>query len=233
MRGKQISETLGFGGRREKEHKKGNEEAEVNIDTLGKISNISKLSRDLEASDLNGLGCANHTPSTSLVYQAGSPSTSKVGIALDIVEKMCEAGFTLSTEVLQCILQICEESYEYILVHRIYSIICRYHLELNGEICRRLVHFFVRMKDFEGAYRMIADLEDMNFKPTTNMYNAIMAGYFREKNIRGGLRVLNQMRGANVKPDSHTFYYLIQNCETEEDIIKNLHIPPALAFVTS
>ena len=28
------------------------------------------------------------------------------------------------------------------------------------------------------------------------------------------------MRGANVKPDSHTFYYLIQNCETEEDIIK-------------
>ncbi|KHN46552.1 Pentatricopeptide repeat-containing protein, mitochondrial [Glycine soja] len=73
---------------------------------------------------------------------------------------------------------------------------------------------------FEGAYRMIADLEDMNFKPTTNMYNAIMAGYFREKNIRGGLRVLNQMRGANVKPDSHTFYYLIQNCETEEDIIK-------------
>ncbi|XP_028237932.1 pentatricopeptide repeat-containing protein At4g04790, mitochondrial-like isoform X2 [Glycine soja] len=144
----------------------------------------------------------------------------KVGIALDIVEKMCEAGFTLSTEVLQCILQICEESYEYILVHRIYSIICRYHLELNGEICRRLVHFFVRMKDFEGAYRMIADLEDMNFKPTTNMYNAIMAGYFREKNIRGGLRVLNQMRGANVKPDSHTFYYLIQNCETEEDIIK-------------
>ncbi|KAG4108892.1 hypothetical protein GLYMA_U031131v4 [Glycine max] len=144
----------------------------------------------------------------------------KVGVALDIVEKMCEAGFTLSTEVLQYILQICEESYEYVLVHQIYSIICHYHLELNGEICRCLVHFFVRMKDFEGAFRMIADLEDMNFKPTTNVYNAIMAGYFREKNISGVLRVLKKMRGANVKPDSQTFSYLIRNCEKEEDIMK-------------
>ncbi|KAG4967983.1 hypothetical protein JHK82_033688 [Glycine max] len=101
---------------------------------------------------------------------------------------MCEAGFTLSTEVLQYILQICEESYEYVL--------------------------------FEGAFRMIADLEDMNFKPTTNMYNAIMAGYFREKNISGVLRVLKKMRGANVKPDSQTFSYLIRNCEKEEDIMK-------------
>ncbi|XP_040863643.1 pentatricopeptide repeat-containing protein At4g04790, mitochondrial isoform X2 [Glycine max] len=76
------------------------------------------------------------------------------------------------------------------------------------------------MKDFEGAFRMIADLEDMNFKPTTNMYNAIMAGYFREKNISGVLRVLKKMRGANVKPDSQTFSYLIRNCEKEEDIMK-------------
>ena len=47
----------------------------------------------------------------------------QVGIALDIVEKMCEAGFTLSTEVLQCILQICEESYEYILVYTTSSLV--------------------------------------------------------------------------------------------------------------
>ena len=44
----------------------------------------------------------------------------QVGVALDIVEKMCEAGFTLSTEVLQYILQICEESYEYVLVYYIF-----------------------------------------------------------------------------------------------------------------
>ncbi|KAK7262647.1 hypothetical protein RJT34_30222 [Clitoria ternatea] len=144
----------------------------------------------------------------------------KVDVALDIVENMCEAGFILSTEVLQSILHICEDSYEYILVHRIYSIICRYHLKLNGEICRCLVHFCVRMKDFEGSYKMIGDLQEMNYKVTASMYNAIMAGYFREKNISGGLRVLKHMQGADVKPDSQTFFYLISNCETEEDIIK-------------
>jgi len=40
----------------------------------------------------------------------------QVGDALDIVEQMCDAGFNLSTGVLQFILQICEESFEYILV---------------------------------------------------------------------------------------------------------------------
>ncbi|KAK8471692.1 hypothetical protein PHAVU_003G295700 [Phaseolus vulgaris] len=144
----------------------------------------------------------------------------KVGDALDIVEQMCNAGFYLSTGVLQFILQICEESYEYILVYQIHSIVCRYHLELNGEIARCLVHFCVRIKDFEGAYKIIGDLEEMNFKPTTNMYNAIMAGYFREKNISDGLRVLKHMQVANVQPDSQTFCYLIHNCETEEDIMK-------------
>jgi len=33
---------------------------------------------------------------------------------------------------------------------------------------------------FEGAYKIIGDLEEMNVKLKTNMYNAIMAGYFRE-----------------------------------------------------
>ncbi|WVZ03396.1 hypothetical protein V8G54_024202 [Vigna mungo] len=112
----------------------------------------------------------------------------QVGDALDIVEQMCDAGFNLSTDVLQFILQICEESFEYIW--------------------------------FEGAYKIIGDLEEMNVKLTANMFNAIMAGYFREKNISAGLRVLKHMQGANVNPDSQTFSYLINNCETEEDIMK-------------
>lgn len=40
----------------------------------------------------------------------------QVDVALDIVDKMCQAGFELSTHVLQSILQICEEAYDYILV---------------------------------------------------------------------------------------------------------------------
>ncbi|KAL1363219.1 hypothetical protein HN51_011404 [Arachis hypogaea] len=144
----------------------------------------------------------------------------KVDVALDLVDNMCEAGFTLSTRMLQSILHICEETYEHILVYRIYSIIQRFHLKLNGEICRCLVNFCVRVKDFKGAYKMVDDLEKMNFKPNTAMYNAIMAGYFREKNISGALRVLKHMQDANVNPDVQTFSYLISNCETEEDIIK-------------
>ncbi|XP_057752702.1 pentatricopeptide repeat-containing protein At4g04790, mitochondrial-like [Arachis stenosperma] len=144
----------------------------------------------------------------------------KVDVALDLVDNMCEAGFTLSTRMLQSILHICEETYEHILGYRIYSIIQRFHLKLNGEICRCLVNFCVRVKDFKGAYKMVDDLEKMNFKPTTAMYNAIMAGYFREKNISGALRVLKHMQDANVNPDVQTFSYLISNCETEEDIIK-------------
>ncbi|XP_022634393.1 pentatricopeptide repeat-containing protein At4g04790, mitochondrial isoform X3 [Vigna radiata var. radiata] len=158
--------------------------------------------------------------SNFIVSYAVSIPNLAVGDALDIVEQMCDAGFNLSTDVLQFILQICEESFEYIWVHRIHSIICRYHLELNGEICRCLVHFCVRIKDFEGAYKIICDLEEMNVKLTANMFNAIMAGYFREKNINAGLRVLKHMQGANVDPDSQTFSYLINNCETEEDIVK-------------
>ncbi|CAJ1978735.1 unnamed protein product [Sphenostylis stenocarpa] len=115
--------------------------------------------------------------------------------ALDIVETMCDAGFNLSTQLLQLILQTCEKSHEYNLID-----------DLRIE--------------FACAYKIIDDLEEMSFKPTTNMYNAIMAGYYREKNISGGLRVLKYMQGANVKPDSQTFSYLINNCETEEDIIK-------------
>ncbi|KAG5106010.1 hypothetical protein JHK82_042980 [Glycine max] len=53
------------------------------------------------------------------IFHATSLKVEQVGIALDIEEKMCEAGFTLSTEVLQCVLQICEESYEYILVNEL------------------------------------------------------------------------------------------------------------------
>ena len=33
---------------------------------------------------------------------------------------------------------------------------------------------------FNGAYDMLKESEKMNFTPTASMYNAIMAGYFRE-----------------------------------------------------
>lgn len=44
----------------------------------------------------------------------------QVDAALDIVDKMCEAGYMVSTHMLQSILQICEETYDYILVRSIW-----------------------------------------------------------------------------------------------------------------
>ncbi|KAL2331576.1 hypothetical protein Fmac_019157 [Flemingia macrophylla] len=144
----------------------------------------------------------------------------KVHVALDIVDEMCEAGLTLSVKVLHSILQICDKTSEYNLVHRIFSTICRYNLESNNETFRSMIDLFLKMKDLEGACKMLDNLEELNLKPTAEMYNVIMAECFREKNISGGVRVLEHMQCADIKPNSQTFSYLIRNSKTEEDIVK-------------
>ncbi|KAJ7981613.1 Pentatricopeptide repeat-containing protein [Quillaja saponaria] len=144
----------------------------------------------------------------------------KLHMVLDIVDEMCQAGLTLSIEVLNSILRVTEETYEFNLVHRIYSMICRHNLKSNNETFRSMIYLHVRMKDFVGAYNMLDDLEKMSSIPTASLYNTIMAGYFRERNISSGLMVLKQMERADVKPDSQTFSCLISNCENEEGIIK-------------
>ncbi|XVF70531.1 hypothetical protein PTKIN_Ptkin11bG0169000 [Pterospermum kingtungense] len=144
----------------------------------------------------------------------------KVHFALDIIEQMCEVGLSLSIETLHGLLHATEESYEFNLVWRIYSLICRHDLKPNTETFRSMISLCVRMKDFDGAYTMLNDLKKLNLTPTTSIYNTIMAGYFREKNSRGALMVLKHMEREDVKPDSQTFSYLIGNCDSEEDITK-------------
>ncbi|KHN36727.1 Pentatricopeptide repeat-containing protein, mitochondrial [Glycine soja] len=144
----------------------------------------------------------------------------EVHVALDIVDEMCEAGLTLSTKALHSILQICDDTSEYNLVHRIFSTIRHYNLESDDETFRSMIDFFLKMKDIEGAYKMLDDLEELNLKLTPGMYNAIMAECFQEKNISDGVRVLEHMQCADVKPDSQTFSCLISNSETKEDIAK-------------
>lgn len=144
----------------------------------------------------------------------------KVHVALDIVNEMCESGLTLSTKVLHSILRICDETSEYNLVHRILSILRHYNLESNDETFRSMIDLFLKMKDLEGAYKMLDELEELNFKPTAGMYNVIMGECFREKNISDGVKVLEYMQCADIKPDSQTFSYLISNSTTVEDIEK-------------
>jgi len=47
----------------------------------------------------------------------------QVNVALDIVNEMCEAGLTLSTDVLHSMLQICDDTSEYNLVRPIFHTI--------------------------------------------------------------------------------------------------------------
>ncbi|KAK4355281.1 hypothetical protein RND71_024252 [Anisodus tanguticus] len=146
----------------------------------------------------------------------------KVHAALDMVDQMFEAGLTLPLETFNSILEACDKSREYNLVHRIYSMILRHDIKPNSETFRIMINMTVRTKDFEGAYGMLKDLEKFNVIPTTNMYNAIMAGYFREKDTHAALKVLKQMEDANMKPDSQTFSYLISNCTSGDNISKFL-----------
>ncbi|KAJ0102362.1 hypothetical protein Patl1_04320 [Pistacia atlantica] len=144
----------------------------------------------------------------------------KVHVALDIVDEMFEAGLTSSTSTLNSILITCEDNYEFTLVQRVYSMICNHNLKPNSETFRSMISLSVKMKDFDGAYAMLGDVEKMNLMPNANMYNAIMAGYYRQKDMAGALKVLKQMEKADVKPNSQTFSYLIQNCSNEKDIVK-------------
>ncbi|XP_048330398.2 pentatricopeptide repeat-containing protein At4g21880, mitochondrial isoform X1 [Ziziphus jujuba] len=66
-------------------------------------------------------------------------------------------------------------------VHRVYSVICHQNLKPISETFRLMITLCIKMKDFDGAYGMLNDLEKMNLKPTANMYNALLGGYFREK----------------------------------------------------
>lgn len=144
----------------------------------------------------------------------------KVHVALDIIDQMCEAGLTLSIDMLHSILHASEQSYDFNLVRQIRSIISQHDLKPTSETFRSMISLSVKMKDFEGAYSMLCDMKEMNLTPTACMYNAIMAGYFREKNIKSGLMVLKQMELEDIKPDSQTFSYLINNCDREEDVVK-------------
>ncbi|XP_047271586.1 pentatricopeptide repeat-containing protein At4g21880, mitochondrial isoform X6 [Capsicum annuum] len=154
-------------------------------------------------------------------YTTSIPSLA-VHAALDMVDLMFEGGMKLSLETLNSILEACDKSCEYQLVHRIYSLILRHDIKPNCETFRIMINMTVRSKDFEGAYGMLKDLEKFNVRPTPGMYNAIMAGYFREKDTRAALEVLKKMDDANVKADSQTFTYLIGNCSSEDDISKFL-----------
>ncbi|KAJ6887042.1 hypothetical protein NC651_027408 [Populus alba x Populus x berolinensis] len=154
-----------------------------------------------------------------IVYSCNSL---KVHHAIDMVDELCEEGFTISINTIHSMLNASEASLDFNLVQRIYSLI--YHLDLTptNETFRRMIGLSVKMKDFDGAIGLLNDLKKLNMTPTAGMYNAIMDGYFQEKNMSGALMVLEQM--ADVKPDSATYSCLISNCDNEDQITKTINV---------
>ncbi|KAJ0984463.1 hypothetical protein J5N97_002819 [Dioscorea zingiberensis] len=144
----------------------------------------------------------------------------KVDVALNIVDHMCQSGLNVPIETLHPILHATEQGGELDLVHSIYPVMCCHSLKPKEETLKSMITLYVKIKDFEGAYNLLTNAQEMNQPLTTSMYNAIIAGHFREKNYNGALMVLKQMEEADVKPDSETFSYLISNCKRQEDIVK-------------
>lgn len=149
-------------------------------------------------------------------------SSSKISLALDVAECLCKSNPSVPIELLNPIIQACEQSYELHMARPLYDLMSRHKLKLKNETFRSMISLSVKMKDFERAYSILTDAEESGETSTVTLYNIIMAGYFREKNQTGAQRVIAEMQSAGVKPDSETFSYLILNCDSEEKVSKYL-----------
>ncbi|KAF8685933.1 hypothetical protein HU200_043855 [Digitaria exilis] len=149
-------------------------------------------------------------------------NSSKISLALDVADRMCKSSSNVPIESFHPIIYACEQSDDFHTARAMYDLIRHHNLKLKSETFRSMISLFVKMKDFEGAYNILADAEESGEISTVSLYNAIMLGYYREKNQSGAQMVMYQMQIAGVKPDSETFGYLIANCESEENISKYL-----------
>ncbi|XP_020269191.1 pentatricopeptide repeat-containing protein At4g21880, mitochondrial-like isoform X1 [Asparagus officinalis] len=147
-------------------------------------------------------------------------TSSKIRAAVEVIELICQSGLDIPDHFFDPLLHACERSCEFDMVRPIYSVMSRHNVRPKEKTFKSLISLCVRMKDFEGAYNLLADAKEIEGVPTTRMYNAIMAGYCRGKNFAGALMVLKQMEHADVQPDSETYSYLIANCERQEDVFK-------------
>ncbi|AQK68194.1 pentatricopeptide repeat-containing protein At4g04790, mitochondrial [Zea mays] len=146
--------------------------------------------------------------------------SSKIGLALDVVDRMCKSSSDVPIESFHPIIHACEQRCELHMARPIYDLIRHHNLKFKSKTFRSIISLFVKLKDFEGAYNILTDAEESGEISTVSLYNAIMLGYYREKNYNGAQMVMSQMQIAGVKPDSETFSYLIANCESEENISK-------------
>ncbi|EPS70908.1 hypothetical protein M569_03851, partial [Genlisea aurea] len=143
----------------------------------------------------------------------------KVYAAIRLLDLAHDSGVTLTLKTFHVILDACDQSCNFNLVHQIHSKLDTHGVQPDLEAFRKATLLYVRMKDFEGAYQMIEELRKLDLKPTASIYNIILGGYFREKKIAAAMNVIKQMEDADVKPDAVTYSYLI-SFSNSDGIIK-------------
>ncbi|GKV51230.1 hypothetical protein SLEP1_g57899 [Rubroshorea leprosula] len=122
---------------------------------------------------------------------------------------------TPSLESYKELIKFCCSSRKVQLALDIVNQISQDSLNLSIDMLNCILHAIEETMSVICAYAMLNDSRKMNVKPVAGMYNAIMAGYFREKKISAGLRVLKQMELDSVKPDPQTYSYLIAYCDNK------------------
>lgn len=79
----------------------------------------------------------------------------------------------------------------------------------------------VDLLDIVNLFGIICDIHAFLFHLIVHdQFTLSLFSFLLQKNFHKGLEVLKQMDASDVKPDSHTFSYIIGNCNTEDDIIK-------------
>ncbi|KMZ57990.1 hypothetical protein ZOSMA_7G00190 [Zostera marina] len=147
--------------------------------------------------------------------------SSKMKLVVDLIDQMCHAGLLLSDDFLRSVFGIIQHTTgEFDSVRLIYSVMHKHKLILNDDTVKNVLYAFTRMGDFLGAYKVLDDLNEMNKKPTTIMYNVILAGYFKENDAHGVSLVLKKMKDVGLERDAETFSIILANCKSEEEIVK-------------
>ena len=146
--------------------------------------------------------------------------TFEVHITPDLFKEMCKAGIDIPAKTFHPIMQASEKRNELDLVLPIYKTLRNYDVKQIGETFKYMINSVVKMKFFEAAYNLLNEMTELDIQQTSQLYNAIMAGYFRENSICRGLAVLKQMKNADVKPDIDTYSYLIYYATNEKVAVK-------------
>ncbi|VAI43142.1 unnamed protein product [Triticum turgidum subsp. durum] len=76
-------------------------------------------------------------------------SSSKISLALDVAECLCKSNPSVPIELLNPIINVCEQGYELHMARPLYNLMSLYKLKLKPETFRSMISLCVKMKDMQ------------------------------------------------------------------------------------